>query len=300
MADAEAGKVARKSFLDYSINAPWVQMMRSTALPFVSYTYRALPMLAEIAGKKPHKILKLMALAGALNWLGVMLGGGGDDRERRLLPEEKAGGVWGMVPKLIRMPWNDANGSPVYLDIRRWIPVGDVFDLGQGHSAVPLPPAMTPGGPMAVMAELLLNHSIFTGKPITLETDTLVEKAQKTADHLWKAAMPNILGAPGTYATQGVLDAAKGRTDAFGRELSVGQAVLSSAGIKVGSYPEDVLRRNIIAKLRAEESEIDKSIAGIKRQAQTKRISLEEARDQVLAQEKKKADAQRKVAEQLR
>ncbi|MBI5255282.1 MAG: hypothetical protein HY855_02195 [Burkholderiales bacterium] len=300
LSDAEAGKIARRSFLDYSINAPWVQAMRSTAFPFISFTYRALPMLLETMGKRPHKIIKLMALAGALNWLGVMLGGGGDDRERKLLSEEKAGGVWGMVPKLIRMPWNDANGSPVYLDIRRWIPVGDVADLGQGHAALPLPPALMPGGPLAVLGEVITNHSMFTGKAITLDTDTATEKAGKLADHLWKAAAPNVLGLPGTYATQGVVDAAKGRTDAFGREQSVAQALASTVGVKLGSYPADVLRRNLIAKNQAEEMEIDRNIAQLKRQRQTNRISQEELQAEVRKQLEKKQEIRRKLAEQLR
>lgn len=297
--DAAAGKVARKSFLDYSINAPWVQLMRATAFPFISFTYRALPMLLETAGKRPHKLLKLMALAGGLNWLGVMLGGGGDDRERKLLPEEKAGGVWGLVPKLIRLPWNDANGSPVYLDIRRWIPVGDVADLGQGHAAVPVPPSLMPGGPLAVAAEVLLNRSMFTGKEISLSTDTGAEKAAKVADHLWKAAVPNVLVVPGTYATTGVVDAATGRTDAFGREQSVAQATASAFGVKVGSYPPDVLRRNLIAKAKGEEMEIDRQISALKRQRQTNRITQDELREQVLAQEAKKAAIRRGLMEKL-
>jgi hypothetical protein len=299
MDDAAAGKVARKSFLDYQINAPWIAAMRATALPFISFTYRAVPMLIEVAAKRPHKILKLMALAGALNALGVMLAGGGDDDERKLLPEEKAGGLWGLVPKLIRMPWNDAHGSPVYLDVRRWVPVGDVFDIGQGHAALPIPPSLMPGGPLAVLAEVVFNKSMFTGKAITLETDTGGEKLGKVLDHLYKAAAPNILGLPNTYATEGVMGAAQGRTDAFGREMSVTQATASAFGVKVGSYPSDVLRRNIISKRNAEVSEIDMQISQLKRQRQTNRIDDEEFQEKTRAQQEKKARVMREAAEKL-
>src|SRR5690606_27665732 len=85
--DLEAGKIARRSFLDYRINAPWVQAMRNSAWPFISFTYRALPMLVEIAGTKPHKLFKLMAIAGLANMLGTMIAGGDDEEERKLLPE---------------------------------------------------------------------------------------------------------------------------------------------------------------------------------------------------------------------
>jgi hypothetical protein len=297
--DAQAGKAARRSFLDYRINAPWIQMMRATAFPFIAFTYRAVPMLIETAAKRPHKILKLMALAGAANALGVMIGGGGDDDERKLLPEEKAGRVWGLVPKLVRMPWNDRNGSPVYLDIRRWIPVGDVFDLGQNHAAVPMLPVTIPGGPLSVLAEVVLNRSQFTGRPITLDTDDWDQAAGKVLDHLYKAFAPNILGLPGTHATTGVADAAFGRTDSFGRERSVAQAVASSMGVKLGSYPADVLRQNLQRRAQAQIMEIDRVIAGLKRQRQTNAIDADEFQEAVARERAKQMRVRRELAEKV-
>jgi hypothetical protein len=298
--DMEAGKIARRAFMDYNINAPWVQAMRNSVLPFVSYTYRAVPMMLEISAKKPHKLLKLMAIAGALNAFGVMLAGGGDDKERKLLPEEKAGRIWGMVPKLIRMPWNDTNGSPVYLDIRRFIPVGDVFDIGAGHSAVPILPMMQVGGPLNILAELKANKSDFTGKPIVLDTDTGLQKTAKVLDYLYKAAAPNVIGMPGTYATTGVLNAATGKTDAFGRQQSVAQALASSVGVKLGSYPADVLARNLHGQAQAKIMEIDKNITGLKRQRQMNGIDQSEFESKVKTEQEKKAKVMQELAEKLK
>lgn len=286
--DMSAGKLARKSFLDYAINAPWVQMMRNTGFPFISYTYRAIPMLLETAQKKPWKLLKLAAMAGALNALGYMLSGGDEDDERKYLPEEKSGKIWGAVPKLIRMPWNDAAGSPVFLDVRRFVPVGDVFDSGSTHSAVPILPAAMPGGPLVMLMEVLLNKSAFTGKDITLETDTMGEKIAKSFDHLWKGLMPNVVVLPGTYAFEGVTNAAKGKTDAFGREMSVAQALANTAGIKMGSYPGDVLALNARKKLQGEEMEIDHQINKLKREYQKKGLIYDEFMEKVRAQQDKK------------
>jgi hypothetical protein len=298
--DIDAGKRARKSFLDYSINAPWIQAMRQSAWPFISFTYRAVPMLAEIAGKKPHKLMKLMMIAGGLNALGALMAGGDDDEERKLLPEEKAGSIWGMVPKLIRMPWNDDHGSAVYLDIRRFVPVGDVFDVHGGNAATPMLPFLMPGGPLAVFAELWpFNKSAFTGKDITLDTDTATQKAAKVADHLFKAFAPNILGLPGTYATEGVVGSMTGRTDAFGREMSTAQAVASSFGVKLGSYPADVLRRNLNAKAQAEMMEIQKNISQFKRQRQTGRLDQDEYEDNVRVELEKKQKIMRELSEKM-
>jgi N12 class adenine-specific DNA methylase/adenine-specific DNA methylase len=297
--DLEAGRRARRSFLDYNINAPWIQAMRQSLWPFISFTYRAVPMLIETAGKKPHKLMKLMLLAGGLNALGAMLAGGDDDDERKLLPEEKAGKIWGLVPKLIRMPWNDQFGSPVYLDIRRFIPVGDVFDVGQGQSAIPILPGMQPGGPAVVIAEVLSNRSWFTGKDLVQDTDTAGQAATKVVDHLYKAMAPNILGLPGTYATTGVIGSMTGRTDAFGREMSTTQAIASSFGVKLGSYPADVLRRNLTAKTRYELSEIQRNISQLKRQRQLNRIDQDEFMEKVQVEQEKKADILKKLSEKM-
>lgn len=286
--DIAAGKVARRSFLDYHINAPWVQAMRSTAFPFISFTYRSVPMLLEVAAKKPHKILKLAMLAGALNALGYMLSGGDEDDERKLLPEEKAGSIWGMVPKLVRMPWNDEHGSPVFLDIRRFVPVGDIFDTGQNHAAIPLLPFALPGGPLSVMSELVANKSQFTGKAITKETDTGTEKAAKVADHLFKAFAPNIIILPGTYAFTGVMDANSGKTDSFGREQSVIQALGTGFGVKVGSYPKDQLALNAQRAAQAKVMEIDSNITQLKREYARKGISEAEFTRKVEEQTQKK------------
>lgn len=313
--DLAAGKKARRSFLDYNINAPWVQAMRKSAWPFVSFTYRAVPLLAEIAGKKPHKLFKLMAFAGGLNALGMLMGGDGGDDERKLLPEEKAGSIWGMVPKLVRMPWNDAHGSPVYLDIRRWIPVGDVFDVGQGNAAVPMLPGLMPGGPLVIAGEIVLNKQSFTGKPITQETDTAAEKTGKLLDYLVKTFSPNlpipnpigygieaatgVQDAGQTYSWTGIAGSMTGRSDAFGREMSTAQAVASALGLKLGSYPADVLRRNLGAKAMAEASEIDKNIGQLKRQFATGRISRDEFDRLASVQAEKKRALMEKLRERL-
>lgn len=301
--DIAAGKVARRSFLDYHINAPWVQAMRNTAFPFISFTYRSIPMLLEVAAKKPHKILKLAMFAGALNALGYMLSGGDEDDERKLLPEEKAGSIWGMVPKLVRLPWNsdlivDGNKTgeaPVFLDIRRFVPVGDIFDTGQNHAAIPLLPFAVPGGPLSVMSELVANKSQFTGKAITKETDTPAEKAAKVVDHLYKAFAPNIIILPGTYAFSGVVDAGSGRTDSFGREQSVPQAIGAGFGIKVGSYPKDVLSLNAMRAAQAKMMEIDSNITQLKREYARNGMTADEFARKVYDQNQKKL----KIANEL-
>lgn len=273
--DGDAGRLAKRSMHDYQINAPWINAARTTFIPFISYTYRAVPLLLRVAATKPHKLLKLMVVAGALNALFSMLASGGD-KNRKMLPEEKAGKVWGLVPKLMRMPWNDRNGSPVYLDIRRFLPMGDVFDLGEGHAAIPLLPSLYPSGPLATVGEIVFNKSLFTGEPIVQDTDTPKEKMEEISDYLYKSFMPNVLGVPDTWATQGVVNAATGKTDPFGRQQSVAQAVASSLGVKLGSYPADVLRQQAMQRMKSQIGEINTNIYRLAKQRKLHGITEQE------------------------
>lgn len=299
--DAEAGKAARQSFLDYQINAPWIQMMRSTAFPFISFVYRAAPMMLETYARKPWKLLKLWIVLGGLNALGYAISGGDEDKERRLLPKEKQGRVAPWVsPKLIRMPWNDKHGSPVFLDVRRFIPVGDIFDIGATHSALPWSPVALPGGPLAVAIELIANKSQFTGREITRESDTPLEIATKVFDHIYKAVAPNLPFLPGTYSYKAISDAGKGRTDPFGREQSLPAALASSVGVKLGSYPADVARRGIKFDVEQVDRDTGAEIAKLKREFAAKGITREQFDRQVQYQLAKKKKAADEARERLR
>lgn len=250
--DREAGRLARHAFLNYDINAPWVQAARHTVLPFISFTYRALPMLVDTVQKKPWKIVKLMAFASLVDTLAyAMLGMDDDDedKERKLLPDQKQGKVWGIVPKMLRMPWNSDSSAPVFLDVRRWVPVGDVMDLEQGHG---LPPSLVPGGPLVALAEVMLfNKSLFTQKEITLATDGLTEATHKKLDYAFKAIAPNVpvpnplgyvlsdeTGQYQSYAWGGIEKAIERKENTIGEVRTPAQAGLNAVGVKIGSYPK--------------------------------------------------------------
>jgi len=289
LSDHDAGKFARESFLNYDIRAPWINAMRRSAWPFFAFTYRAAPMLARIGADKPHKVMKYHILSAALTGMsygmraglaylayGLVFGDADDEeeKERAFLADEKSGKVWGfMAPKLIRMPWNDKNGNPVFLDIRRWVPAGDIVDTGQTQSILPIPPALSIGGPLGLVSEFFANKSAFTGREIVdRKNDDWDELAAGYSDWLWKGVAPNFPGLPGTYSTEGLVDAARGRVNPgpFGQErTSFEMAAASAVGIKLGSYPMDVLdgqaKREAQARILGIQSDLRRDIGAIER-----------------------------------
>jgi hypothetical protein len=236
-----AAQTAREQFLDYDIRAPWINAARNSVFPFISYTYRAVPKLAESLAHRPWKAAKYFAFAYAVNALGYLWDDGddGEERERASLRDEEQGYTWLGVPRMIRMPYRDQNGMPVFLDVRRWIPSGDIFDTNQGQSAIPIPAPLQFGGPLMLAFEFLLNRQAFTGNDIVNDlTDDSADKAEKVGDWLWKSWMPSAAWVPNSWYWTKVRNAMTGATDFQGRDYSLPEALASSVGVKL--KPQDV------------------------------------------------------------
>lgn len=71
----------------------------------------------------------------------------------------------------------------------------------------------------------------------------------------------------------------------------------SSFGVKLGSYPVDVLRKNENGKVQGQLMEIDRNISGLKRQRLTNSISYEEFQDKAKDQLEKKREVMKKFRE---
>lgn len=238
MDPAEAGISARDQFLNYDITAPWINAAKAYALPFISYTYRAVPIVARSMMNRPWKMAKYFTIAYAINAIGYALSGGDEDRERKSLRDEVSGRLWIGTERLLRMPWNDEKGNPYFWDVRRLIPVGDVFDLNQYHAALPIIPApLMPSGPLSMFFEFALNKTSFFGEQIVdWEADDGVIATQKTFDWLWKSYGPSAPWIPYSYYADKLMIAGRGGRDRLGREYSIPEALASSVGIKLARH----------------------------------------------------------------
>lgn len=235
---AEAARQANEQFLNYDIRAPAINALRRTVLPFISYTYRAVPKITESVLHRPWKLAKYATIAYLLNELAYELAPGDEDEERRTMREDQQGATWFFTDRMVRLPAYDDYGNPLFLDIRRWIPAGDVFDFNQGQSGIPVPAPLQMGGPIALAFEFALNKQAFTGEEISGETDTLGEATMKHIDWLYKSWMPSAAYLPGSHYWDKAWTAYEGGRDPLGRPYSVATALLSSVGIK--AQPHDV------------------------------------------------------------
>jgi len=128
----DAALFARRQFIDYDIDAPLINHLRNTATPFLSFTYRIIPLLAESAILRPTKYAKYIAAGYSLNKLEEIYGGEDAKVERALLPDYEAGNILDMpfMPKkVIRISGKSEDGTSKYLNISRFYPGGDILSF---------------------------------------------------------------------------------------------------------------------------------------------------------------------------
>lgn len=171
----EAAKDAIRYFIDYDIRSPQINTLRNTAVPFLSYSYRVIPLLIETAAVRPQKFAVLAALGYAANDMGRETAGSTrdlEDTERKLMQEFRKKRMFenpfiDMPYANIRLPYDGINGGAKYFDITRKLPGGDVFAMGgPGAGSIPyLPASAQPGGiGMTALDVFVKGQDSFTGQ----------------------------------------------------------------------------------------------------------------------------------------
>ena len=205
----EAASEARKWFIDYDINAPVIDWMRKTTTPFISYTYRVIPLLAEAAIMRPQKFAKWAVAGYLLNKVGDKMSGGSEDSERLTMRDELSRTLYDvpfMPPTLVKMPFRSGEGNSQYLDISRWVPGGDIYEQReQGVPGIPTPFQPSLGVIGDAIGTFIYKKDSFTGQDIDgLGTDEF----PLIRDFIRKET-PNIPLIPGSYADQRIKQAEK-------------------------------------------------------------------------------------------
>ena len=285
LSQTDAALDARKWFIDYDINAPVIQGLKRTFVPFISYTYRVIPLLAEAATLRPHKFAKWAVLGHGLNQGFSYMTEGGETQEkidRLTMREEQNKRLFGDVPVIgdlmpnttIRMPVDDKYGNSLYFDYARWVPGGDIFEQRETRTQVPLLPSpLQPGGLYwDAVSNFIFKTDPFTGQ--TLEDLGVDEEDYlDIAKHFASRLPPNLPGIPGTFASKKWEKAKAIERGAEGSEYATKDnpfaAIAYGLGVKVRPQSLDVNIKtrelvhqrevnSIMKQIRALESDYDK------------------------------------------
>ena len=270
----EAAMFSRKYFIDYDIDAPLINGLRHTLTPFLAFTYRAVPVLAETAILRPWKYLKYGTMGYLLNRAGEEFGGGDPEVERALLQGDsyKGGKLIGMpfMPyKNIKMPYQTKDGQSKYLFIERYFPGGDIFELGTG--AVPILPAplQPSGGFGGTVFQALVGYDMFTKQPIEGKGISRGRDITAALKSLGKSLIPNFPFVPGSYSTQRINRATVGSKSKYREGESELTAILQTVGIKLNNVSVENLTRSEVLKM-------EKKIKGLKKELRKLRKKLKD------------------------
>lgn len=233
MDQTQAGKFAADSMINYSIDARYINALRRTIMPFLSWPYRMVPMLIRTALFKPWKYAAMVSTIYALNAMAYAITGGDEDEERKKLPEYQAGRMWllGGAPESVRMWTHD--GKPVFWNVSNFLPLGNFTQESRnGLFGLPWPQGLMPGGPISVAANLALGFDSFTGKSLHKPTDSAGDKAANTIKQAWTEFSPNM---PLPYNRQGdkLSDLLREKHGISGSEVEWGWPLLNMVGPKV-------------------------------------------------------------------
>lgn len=295
----QAAADARRWFIDYEINAPGVNVLRQTATPFLAYTYRAVPLLTEAATMRPWKFAKWAAIGAGLNAVGEKYGGGDTAKERSLMSEQQKGNVFGLPftpPQSIKLPTQalgegarkalGIGDTSQYLDITRYIPGGDVFDIAGDRKMVPfLPaPAQPSFGAAGSTINAMTGYDPFRGKKLPGLGLSDAEDAKIKGKFLAQQFLPNNPVVPGSFSQDKITRAAFGEPSPAGDALPVWQAVLQTVGVKI--RPADLGKMQMRAMLDTQRDvqAIQQQVAEAQREVQGGKVSQE--RFQAYAEER--------------
>ena len=277
----EAARFARKAFVDYNINAPLINVMRETTTPFLAYSYRIMPIIAESAIMKPWKLAKYAALGYGLNAIGTDVTNSDESAIRAVLPERFRGNIWGdptgiLPPRFISMPIT-VNGVPQYKDFTRWIPGGDVFEMGKGLIPYIPRPLQPNGGLWGAIGTGLMGYDNFTGKKIPGlgfgESRDFWARVQFVGDSL----IPNFPFVPGAPSTVKINRAfVKGQVNPFIDPIPVWQAIMQSVGIKLTPANVDTLTTSTLAEYGGQLNSARQGMVNLIKGLQQNQISMEQ------------------------
>lgn len=327
---ADAVDYAQKYIFTYDDLPKGARKIRDFALPFFAYTYKVVPTLAETALKYPWRYA---APATALYTVNAMmyafaasLGGGEDedwwtviqryvtdpefrakaqameaDERKNLPPWVKGASMTLGTSKAVRLGVDELTGLPVFLDVSRIFPGGDLFDAQNNAGGIPLLSPITPNSPILTTAyAMLANKDTFRGTEVVKPSDTDAEAARKRAGWVWSQFTPAIAVGNGHFdRAMNVIANQVGQplnlgfaeytgTDKQGMPAQGKYAAMQTVGIK--ARPIDLETSEAIQKAEVQKMirEVDAEIKKIKRLESKGAISFENAERQREYQKEKR------------
>jgi len=230
-----AAKEAQKWLFDYSKVPKIIEGAKQLA-PFITFTYKSIPRLAEAITTNPMRVYKYYALFKGWNKAAEKTLGMSEaefKKEQKSLPPWYFQSLGGMPMTLI-MPWKDKNGDTQWYNLEYTLPIGmapEIMKEGlvKGFVSNPL---------ITIIGELKSNKD-FKGSDIVPVGATKTERTQKIVEYIYRQLAPSLAPAipavtKGGYSFEKIVDALMKRPDYADRVRELPVTLLDAlAGIKI-------------------------------------------------------------------
>jgi hypothetical protein len=277
----EAARSAMESTFNYNDVSPFIRRWRNSwvGAPFITFTYKAMPLIAKSLVQAPWRLLSLQMgmwawQVGAMNAQGINF-----DQFEQLKAKLPASVAQG---KYLLMPWKDSRGRMQWLDMTYILPWGDIYGLAGGAKEAMGPRLPGVGkimlaNPLFATAASLATNVGFNGKPIwNSEMDSIPTASSKALLSVAQSMIPAVM-APATDIYKVMREAKSGRTPA--------QALLAELGLKIMPLTASEVDRRWKGKLMKQQSLARKKAYGEIAQFGT---TTDEKKNQQVRQEARK------------
>lgn len=298
---AKAVKKAEEALFDYSKLSPFVKDLRRWAIPFISFTSKALPATGKAIIERPQRVLPILAFKDIWN---DMMRKKLNIHDRDYNEFQKKYGNWALITG-----GNNKKFDRLHLD---YIVPGLTDMTGEGSSGIlgessVIPQSLQPSQfGFTQAAELGFNKSLYFNTPIVqsgagsyldkkgrarvkalmdagasrIEAEKMVLKGSKGGQQL--AYLARALGPanplmPGSYQADKIKSAMTGRAVNWsGDTMTPETAMLSTAGIKTSPTDVGRLRKWSKNKFDRKVNDLKSEIRQLKKQAKNNRITKKE------------------------
>jgi len=193
-----AAQEAQKWLFDYNKVPQFIDLARKSPIgaPFITFTYKAIPRLAETLVNRPMALYKYKALFDAINESSRKLQGMTPveyARQKKLLPSWVLKDIGGMPTNLL-LPWKDKYGRTQWLNLEYILPVGQAPEMVErGLGGFVSSPAFN------TISDIIKNTD-FKNTPIVPPEATKEEAIQAYSEYLYRQLAPSL--APGGYSAE--------------------------------------------------------------------------------------------------
>ena len=233
---------------NYAEVSPATQILRSTAMPFATWTTKTVPLFMEAMTANPLRagkwaLLPMLTTASAIKQMDIK------PEEwyevRKGLPDYLEGRLTAMLP------FRDAQKRLQFLNTTWMIPgFGDVADMSEQVTKGPAEAfSAFMQNPFLDLLTTMKRNETFTGMPLYNPWDSPDTKVYKSLTHTWSAMMPGLVGQDLFQGLRTLTGADKTQPDAY-------QFIASQLGFKIQPYDIYELARRSAGRLEGGKREV--------------------------------------------